>query len=90
MKEEILRLQKQADVLQMCVAMLIAERFTSEQAMRKWTERAEAEVTRHALPGEGQSLAIALTAAAYRQAWDTLLSSVRAHWQMLHARKTGG
>lgn len=90
MLETITRLQKQTDMLQLCLAMLIAERFTTEQDMRDWTERAGEEVMRHALPREKQSPATAFTAAAYQHAWDALLSSVRTHWQMLRARKTGG
>lgn len=90
MQENVMRLQKQTEMLQLCLAMLIAERFTTEQDMRDWTERTGAEVMRHALPREKQSPATAFTAAAYQQAWDALLASVRAHWQMLRARKTGG
>lgn len=79
MNDDLLRLEKRIDVMEMLYAMMVAERFASDAEMRDWTERTEAQVMRHVLPREDTDPVIA---SAYQAAWDRVLAAVRAHARM--------
>lgn len=86
-KERAIDVESRLSVIEIVLARQLAEGFADQAAMRAWTNQAEAQV---ATIIDRRTDAEPLTTAAYQRAWDNLLASVRTHWQMLRARKTGG